>query len=332
MPSRFFVLGAPDAEMDLIERILTDANQPFTHARAADGARLRPGGVADFSTTFNAIPPNGLQFKEEVVLVEVAAGSSDADTAFRAAWTEATGIPVAIVDHHDTEQASYPPARALEAASCAQVWKLLHPNAAMPREVVLEAAADHCLGAAFAGEVPGVTAEELLPHVARTRAGLMGVSPEAAPAALELAVNTLRAAKPHPNFAALGLDVGNLTQLAQERGCGWSQPNVNREQYPQDFPGGPIAGAMLGRAYLIRILAGDEQCFRGGGGGDAMKAAQLWADGLCETLDCYGVSEPKPKNSYAFPARGIFGGTIRPEAQLVWGPDSYWTGVYRRGC
>lgn len=107
--SRFFILGAPDAEMDLIERILTDANQSFAHARAADGTRLRPDGVADFSATFAAIDHGALQFKEELVLVEVAASSSDADTAFRAAWTEATGIPVTCVDHHDMA-ALIPPA------------------------------------------------------------------------------------------------------------------------------------------------------------------------------------------------------------------------------
>lgn len=165
--SRFFILGAPDAEMDLIERILTDAKQPFTHARAADGTRLRPGGVADFSATFAIIDPGALQFKEELVLVEVAAGSSDADTAFRAAWTEATGMPVAIVDHHDTAQASYPPARALEAASCAQVWKLLHPDAAMPREVELEAAADHC----WAQRSPGRSLESRRRSCCRTSPG-----------------------------------------------------------------------------------------------------------------------------------------------------------------
>ncbi|RJQ38862.1 MAG: hypothetical protein C4555_04415 [Dehalococcoidia bacterium] len=47
-----FVLGAPDPEMDAIERMLTDAGACFEYALGQDGCRVHPGNAYD------AVPPS----------------------------------------------------------------------------------------------------------------------------------------------------------------------------------------------------------------------------------------------------------------------------------
>jgi len=301
-----FLLGADDAEMRLIESLLRDAGQAFVPAAGAGGARLRPGEPPAIG--MQTLPHEGFGPVGRLVLVECAARPQDAE--LREQLRVAYGASgVVVIDHHDTPEAGYPPARFLEAASCGLVWRLLHGDATPPVELLLEAAADHCMGAAFAGQCPGVEREALWAHCVRTRAATYGATPDR----LEVARATLQRAKPHPAFAERNLFVADLTSDPRSRGSDWSAPDGAGVSYPLDYVGGPLVGSACGRAYLVRVKTRDGYAFRGGGGGDACAAARAWPE-LAEELGCHGPTAPAPANAYAFPDRGLFGGTIRWEA------------------
>lgn len=318
-PRPLFLLGAPDAEMQLIESLLRDAGQAFVHAAGAGGARLRPGEPP--APAMQTRPDAGFGPVGRLILVECAARFQDAGLReqLRVAYDAES---VVVIDHHDTEQASYPPARFLEAASCGQIWKLLHGSDVPPAAVVLEAAADHCLGAAFAGQCPGVERDALWAHCVQTRTATYGATPEL----LEVARATIQRAKPHPAFAERNLFVADLSGDPAERGSAWG-PETAGLSYPLDYVGGPLVGSALGRAYIVRVKTRDGYAFRGGGGGDACAAARAWPQ-IAEALGCYGPTAPAPTNAYAFPDRGLWGGTIRWEADgppVRVGPDTGWS-------
>ena len=68
------------------------------------------------------------------------------------------------------------------------------PYALVPRDLVLIAAADHCLGAAYRGECPGVDPDALMRWRAESRAKFQGRTVEEVLAAVERAQAALRAA------------------------------------------------------------------------------------------------------------------------------------------
>lgn len=305
-PRSLFLLGADDAEMRLIESLLRDAGQAFVPAAGAGGARLRPGEPP--ALAMQTLTDEGFGAVGTLYLVECAARAQDAG--LRELARQAYGAEhVVVIDHHDTPEATFPPARFFEAASVGQVWRLLHGDATPPPEVVYEAAADHCLGAAFAGQCPGVERAALWAHCVQTRAATYGATAEL----LDAASATLQRAKPHPAFAERNLFVADLSSDPAERGSDWSAPDGSGVCYPLDYVGGPLVGSACGRAYLVRVKTRDGYAFRGGGGGDACAAARAWPQ-IAEELGCFGPDAARPQNAYAFPDRGLFGGTIRWEA------------------
>lgn len=315
-PRSLFLLGADDAEMRLIESLLRDAGQAFVPAAGAGGARVKPGEPPAPATA--TLPHEGFGPVERLILVECAARRQDAE--LREQLRVAYGAErVVVIDHHDTEQAGYPPARFMEAASCGQVWRLLHGDATPPAAVVLEAAADHCMGAAFAGQCPGVEREAIWTHCVQTRAQSYGVTAEL----LEMARASIQRAKMHPAFAAHNLRVADLSSDPRARGSDWSAPDGSGVCYPLDYMGGPLVGSALGRAYIVRVKTRDSYALRGGGGGDACAAAALWLS-IAEELGCHGPTAPAPTNAYAFPDRGLWGGTIRwePDGPPVFVPEA----------
>ena len=155
MQDVLFVLGAADPEMNAMEELLARHGVPLLHAQVG-GKRVHPANAYD------APPP-------AAALDLLARGGS--------VWLiECVGNPPAgaqRIDHHFAGDTGYgqPPARFWSASSLGQTVAVLDQLLPKPVQVTQEmkwvAAADHCLGAAYAGLCPGVDPDALLQwHVA----------------------------------------------------------------------------------------------------------------------------------------------------------------------
>jgi hypothetical protein len=231
--SRIWILGAPDPEMEAIDRLLTEAGEMVMYA-ALDGIRCHPGNACRADSTLshdsNAVyrPIPGGTYPYEIRYVEC----------------EIPGLPREyVIDHHQPGDPGYgmPPAEFLAASSIGQViselarlgvmpetwsrysytagwpvpgcitwvagasggcsddgaWTVDDASTAIdiPRDLVLTAAADHCLGAAYCGECPGVDQDELMQWRAESRAAYQGRSVEEVLADIESAQGQLRTAE-----------------------------------------------------------------------------------------------------------------------------------------
>jgi hypothetical protein len=192
---RIWILGAPDPEMELIEHILRRAEEHFAYATIA-GARVAPD---DAYRADGAHRPDGedVPVSPMTILVECAFTSPPT-----------RGGEVMVIDHHRPGDPGYgrPPAEYLSASSIGQVaailwrcalcgavldlhgrsgpdgepprgldstmdlWPEHRPSRALADEIMLAAAADHCLAAAYRGECPGVEPDTLMRWRAYSRA------------------------------------------------------------------------------------------------------------------------------------------------------------------
>ena len=161
-----FVLGAQDPEMKLIDEILASLSMDVLNA-TRDGKRVYPGNA------YKADAPN-LDFDNAATLYAVECG-----------WH---GEPADLthLDHHRSGDPGYgkPPAQYFSASSIGQVFDVISRwliRTGRPDDLDrllrdyghvahLAAAADHCLGAAYRGECPGVDADELMSWCVRQRA------------------------------------------------------------------------------------------------------------------------------------------------------------------
>ena len=144
----FFILGAPDPEMEAIENILRALDMPYGYAMAA-GQRVHPF-EAYKADTYEVVSVGEPGHALDRVFVEC----------------QVLDFPGIHIDHHRPGDPGFgrPPAEAWEASSIGQVFGLLDLDPAHwyvsvqdrewdPRVV---AAADHCLTAAYQSEVPDV--------------------------------------------------------------------------------------------------------------------------------------------------------------------------------
>lgn len=155
MQGVMFVLGAADPEMRAIESLLMLHGVPLVHAAVA-GKRVYPANAYKAS-----LPPAAravLARQGRVYLVECLAAA--APGALR-------------IDHHHQGDPGYghPPAQYWQASSLGQTVAALTNDlgiaVTITPEMRMTAAADHCLGAAYRGECPGVDPGALLRwHVA----------------------------------------------------------------------------------------------------------------------------------------------------------------------
>ncbi len=161
-----FVLGAQDPEMKLIEAILGSLSLEVLKA-TKDGKRVYPGNA------YRADAPS-LDSDNVSTLYAVECG-----------W-HGEPAEVAHLDHHRPGDPGYgkPPADYFSASSIGQLFDVVSRlliRTGRPvdldrmvrnyaRVAHLVAAADHCLGAAYRGECPGVDAEELMGWCVRQRA------------------------------------------------------------------------------------------------------------------------------------------------------------------
>lgn len=160
---RLWVLGAMDPEMETIEGILKARGETFCHALIAmDERAARTVMPHEAYRNDTSVPPCDTAL-DEIVLVECEPGSLPP-------------VRVRVVDHHRPGDPGYgkPPGDYWAGSSLGQVVDLLgcwddfcDEHKAHLRMV---AAADHCLGAAYKGQCPGVSPEDLMRWRAESRA------------------------------------------------------------------------------------------------------------------------------------------------------------------
>lgn len=157
MKKLFFVLGAPDHEMREIERVVTAAGHACAYATVA--GKVVHSYEAYRATGIDGLVPSG----HEVVFVECAVMGLRRDH---------------VVDHHRPGDPGYgcPPAQFLEGSSLGQVLALLGLTPTSEQLVI--AAADHCLSAAYRGQCPGVSPQELQRWREQTRSTARGLPAE----------------------------------------------------------------------------------------------------------------------------------------------------------
>jgi len=182
----YYVLGSPDPEMGIIEAILQQNELHYEYATQS-GKRCHPG---------NAYRADNQIATETVVMVECAVPLIEGQSAV-------------VIDHHRPGDPGFglPPAEFWRASSLGQVYLRLQqaglvPMEPPPKDLVLAAAADHCLGAAYRGECPGIDPDELMAWRAASRAAFQGRSEELVVQDVE---NTRAALRAAPWFGLAGL-------------------------------------------------------------------------------------------------------------------------------
>ena len=197
--NRLWVLGASDPEMAAIETLLAQAGESVAYATLA-GARIHPGNAYQ-AETLSDFPHGPI---DEVVLVEC--GFKEPDQVLGLVFGQTGGHgKVTIVDHHRPGDPGYGcrSEEFLAASSIGQVYLILQGREIefefvlgqwriswwsdpqeegglgtdhhslgdiVSQEIILVAAADHCLEVAYRGKCPGVDPDELMKWRAKTRA------------------------------------------------------------------------------------------------------------------------------------------------------------------
>lgn len=220
MSARLWVLGSVDPEMEAIEDLLMQTGEEVRYATVG-GERVRSGTAYQM----DPIPGDQVPWGGIITLVEC-------DAAAPIVLVPRGYCRVHRVDHHRSDDPGYgrPPAEFLSASSLGQViselarfdalpqewgrygapktesggfrphyvrgWMIgmARGEAAVPHDLVLAAAADHCLAAAYRGECPGVVPDDLMQWRVRTRAAHQGRIEGEILADIERARETLREA------------------------------------------------------------------------------------------------------------------------------------------
>lgn len=195
--NRLWILGADDPEMSAIEKLLTDCGEKVAYASIL-GVRVHPSN-AYRANQYLLDGETGTAWDAEVVFVECE-------------LSDCRFYGITRVDHHRHGDPGYgkSPAEFLSASSIGQVVELLmmegvlcqHEHRADPQsdgywggsfhsclisgqELRFIAAADHCLGAAYQGQCPGVYPDELMAWRVKSRAANQGRTEEQITADIE---------------------------------------------------------------------------------------------------------------------------------------------------
>lgn len=166
-----FILGAGDPEMAAVETLARAAGARVGYAMRGH-ERVRPGDAyraewVRWDEDDSAGPVEGT-----VVLVEC-----DFSEGVCPPWEDTDRmVEVVRVDHHRPGDPGYglPPEKFLRASSIGQVLDLLGIEPTSEHRMI--AAADHCLGAAYAGRCPDIDPDTLLAHRVASRAAFLGFS------------------------------------------------------------------------------------------------------------------------------------------------------------
>lgn len=174
--SKLFVLGAPDPEMEEIERVLKEHGLALCYATRL-GRRVRPE---------NAYDADGVSGRES--------GIAGKDLVF--VECSVRGLtPAEIVDHHRPGDPGYgaAPEDYFKGSSLGQVLELLGLQPTALQRVI--AAADHCPNHAYKGLCPEVDVGLLRSWRTASRASRRGVSEAEMEAAVERARKVLETAE-----------------------------------------------------------------------------------------------------------------------------------------
>lgn len=297
--SYFFVLGSRDVEMSLIEELLK-IRAPYGHALGKDGNRVAPGDPG-----WGFVPMLGY-LEEGMTLVMVECNPPPV-------W-DGISHDVLVIDHHAPHpNSTRPPEEYWEASSLGQVCDLL--DIKPTHELLAQAAADHCLAAAFAGQCPGVDMspgglQYRLVVDSRRRVFAPGMTPADFRKAIDTARQTLLAAPPALDLDPSGM-VGDLADLPLDG----HPAHGTGEIYSSQFQFGPLVGAITGRGYVARVLRADKRIgWRVGGCGEGTAAGAepivRWMNGVGVSRGCLPAGPNAGRDGiYGSPARGFAGGT-----------------------
>jgi hypothetical protein len=300
--NRIWVLGAADPEMTAIEALLRSLGERVEYATVyRDGAsrRVRPAeayaadcgigdGIAGLSATAITV-----ECRPAVLYGSDVAGID---------WASS----VDTIDHHNPGDPGYgrAPADFWTACSLGQVVTYLAGcgiHVEVTSEMRLTAAADHCCGAAYRGQCPGIDPDELMRWRCATRAAFQGIAESDLLARVEAATAALRAAKE--------ICLESVSDMVHTEYHDWSSSvcdGCNRDPvYARDMrrdapvPELPEAAMRLGMAYLSGPLIGTDGRHKYTVSGEPMHVRAF--------LDSFAEREGLI-DTYGDPARGFAGG------------------------
>ena len=263
------VFGAADPEAELAEKICRQLGVPAVHAIGKDGKRVMPAGAY----APDNVTPLGLSAVPTVVLFECAALVNAAR--------------IVVCDHHRPGDPGFgwPPADFWPASSLGQLCEFLgrdgwFGSAWKPTpQMLICAAADHCLAAAYRGECPGVIPTALMRWRAETRAKFQNRPVGAVLADVEAAAAALR--------EAVGIIIARdgIQRIADMRRA-------------PPYPELPEAATRLGMAYIAGPIVDRDgrRKYTGSGNPAEIAAIMSW-------MERQGMTE-----IYGDPARGFCGG------------------------
>lgn len=192
MKNYLFVLGAPDHEMQEIERVCKEMGLAYGYA-TQHGSIVHTHQAYQATGVTRLVPPD-----VDIVLVEC----------------HVLGLRAKVViDHHQPGDPGYgkSPEQFFEGSSLGQFLSLLGLEPTQRQRVI--AAADHCLTAAYQGRCPGVTPEELQAFREESRSRARGLSRDALVQQIEDAMAALRVA---PRIRLADTDVAWLEEPPAE--------------------------------------------------------------------------------------------------------------------
>jgi hypothetical protein len=226
MTNRLWILPGTDPEMEMIEKILRASGESIAYARDDTGRRASPAvancahcvDVRDFGGTIYLVECTVDEMSADAEIVRIdhhrpgdpGFGRPPSDflrassigqvivrlASARALPAWAPGGPYDAEDGYDLPDISAGEIR-YESTAAHTAWIVgISPGVGMiiPSEIVLTAAADHCLRAAYRGECPGVDPKVLARFRAEARAKFQGRTVDEVMADVEATTAALRSA------------------------------------------------------------------------------------------------------------------------------------------
>lgn len=184
MTNFFFVLGAPDHEMQEIQRVCVEKGYAYAYATTPTGSVVHTHDAYS-ATGIGGVIPAGAH----VVLVECGV----------------MGLPSHdVIDHHQPGDPGYgkTPEQFMQGASLGQFLDMTGQVATPLQRII--AAADHCLTAAYAGLCPGIDPDELRQWRELTRSKARRLPIDVLVGQITEAMTALRNA---PTYKLAGADV-----------------------------------------------------------------------------------------------------------------------------
>jgi len=338
--TRIWILGSADPEMEAIENLLREAGQRIVYALGPDGQRARAGDAYRVAALSEPIPPatvyrvecDGPAIPADAIVIDHHRpgdpGYGRPPTEFLPASSLGQTLAAlarldALVDFHG--DAYNGPARWIDQLggmkydTNERAWSLrarkdwiafpcgaeccgyeLGPMAKVPHDIVLAAAADHCLAAAYRGECPGVDPDALMQWRVECRAAFQRRSVNDVLADVERAREALREAPVLILADAIPCDY----HAAADVQCGHCRQGVfARDMRGQHVPELPEASAREGECFVASLRERDGRtkivCF-------SDTPAQIDA-----FMRVWGP-EHGLTDIYGDPARGFAGGYVAP--------------------